>query len=320
MKKSVRNSLIALLIIVILLLIFRERTPFGSRNSSFTLDDKNQVTRIELSQEKNRLVLEKKGEGWFVNGRYEARKSSINFIMKILREVKIKSPVSPEKFESEIIKNGIKPVSVRVYGNSRLLKSYMVFKTPSNIYGNIMKMRERSKPFIVHIPGYEDDIGSSFSLNELYWQPFTVFNFLPSEIASVSLQNFADTSDSFTIIHENHNVSLYNGSELSGWDTSLVRRYLTYYTWIPFEKWAFDMPAEEKNRIESGLPFTRITVTDQAGITTVLSLWEKQIDSNGMKIKDTDRLWGKTGSTDELFILRYFDVDPILKKRSYFFQ
>jgi hypothetical protein len=35
--------------------------------------------------------------------------------------------------------------------------------------------------------------------------------------------------------------------------------------------------------------------------------------------KDSDRLIGKMEERDELFIMRYFDIDPLLKKRSYFF-
>ncbi len=46
-----------------------------------------------------------------------------------------------------------------------------------------MKIKERSKPFIVYLPGYETNIGSLFTVNELYWKPFTIFKPLPSEIA-----------------------------------------------------------------------------------------------------------------------------------------
>ena len=60
-----------------------------------------------------------------------------------------------------------------------------------------MKLRERSKPFIVYVPGNEVEIGSAFTLNELFWRPYTVFNLLPSEIYSVTLENIADTASSF---------------------------------------------------------------------------------------------------------------------------
>ena len=320
MNKPLRNSLLIFLIIAILFFIFRERNPFGSRNSDFSVEDGREITKVELSGGNNRIVLEKRGEDWLLNGKKETRKSSIVFILKILKEMKIKSPVSPEKFEDEINKKDIFPVRVKVSGNSGMLRSYLVYKTTSNIYGNIMKMRERSKPFIVYVPGFEGNIGPAFSLNELFWQPFTVFNLLPSEIASIHFENYADSSSSFKIINKNRNISLYNGgSELTGWDTSLVGRYLTYFTWIPFEQWAFELTQEEKKNIVEGKPMARINLTGQSGKSTVLTLWEKVSNSSGIQTKDTDRLWGKTNHNEELFILRYFDVDPILKRRSYFY-
>ena len=38
------------------------------------------------------------------------------------------------------------------------------------------------------------------------------------------------------------------------------------------------------------------------------------------EIKDSDRLYGKTKSVNEFFIIRYFDIDPLLKKSSYFLR
>jgi hypothetical protein len=41
---------------------------------------------------------------------------------------------------------------------------------------------------------------------------------------------------------------------------------------------------------------------------------------NGVNEVDSDRLLGKTDEKDQLFIIRYFDIDPLIKKRDYFFQ
>ncbi len=303
-----------------MLFIFRENTPFGSSNSAFNVDDEKEITKIELSDESHKVVLEKKGEEWLLNGKAETRKSSVLFIIRIIKEMRIKSPVSPEKFDAEIIRKGIGPVTVKVSGRSGKLRSYLVYKTSSNIYGNIMKRGERSKPFIVSVPGFEDNIGSAFITNELFWQPFTVFNLLPSEIAYLRFENYSDSSSSFSISHEGNNISLLDNEKvLAGWDTSLVKRYLTYFTWIPFEKWAFELTQQEKLDIESGSPLAKITVTGHSGNNTILTLWEKTGNSAGIISKDTDRLWGKTNHQSEIFILRYFDIDPILKRRSYFY-
>ncbi|MBA4322111.1 MAG: hypothetical protein C0408_04775 [Odoribacter sp.] len=318
-KLIIRYFLIFLAAGAILVYLFKGRTPFGKDNSSFAVDTETEITRIDFFQGDKRLSLEKTGEGWLINKKDAARKNAIIFILRTLKEIKIKSPVSVENFDNVIIKKNIDPVKVNIYSKRKLLKSFFVYKTGSNIYGNIMKLKASSKPFIVYIPGYEDNIGTHFNLNDLFWKSYMVFNLLPSQIASVKFENSSDSSFSFII---NCNKMEYSLSDfrraISGWDTLKVRRYLTYYTAIPFETWAFDLPATEKRIIESGPALYRITVKQSNGEENTLTIWEKWNFINGDKKRDTDRVWAKTNLLDEIFIMRYFDLDPILKKRSYF--
>lgn len=320
MRRKITAAIIILAFIGLIVVVFRDRSPFGKENSSFAVKPKEEITRIEFSQDGKDLTLEKKGHNWLLNGKAETRKSGINFIIRILHDLEIKSPVSDELFEKEISEKNIIPVKVKVYENNSLLKNFLVYKTQSNIYGNIMKIKAGSKPFIVNVPGYEGNIGTAFTLNELFWQPYTIFNTLPSEIASVQVENLQDTSASFSIFRSNHGYVLYDMKKnLIGWDTALVTRYLSYFVKIPFEEWALDMGEEEKETLSSQEPMYRITLNTTDGIETVLTLWERLTDENGTLRRDNDRLYGKTAGRDEFFILRYFDVDPVLKKRSYFF-
>jgi len=320
MKKSIILTAISVSFIILIVYLLKERSPFGGDNTNFATDAGKDITSIEFTYSRNSLILEKRGEEWLVNKKFETRKSSIQFILKILTEMKIKSPVTPDLFEKEITEKGIVPVKVKVTAGGKMIRSFLVYKTLSNTYGNIMKMREGSKPYIVYIPGNEVEIGSAFTLNELFWQPYTIFNLLPSEIYSVTLENMADTALSFRIKNENRVLSLSTlTKEISGWDTSRVIRYVTYFTQIPFESWALNLSPDEKVRITKGLPLYRITVLSSAGERKSLSLWERSVSGEGGEKKDTDRLWGKTEDYDELFIIRYTDIDPLLKKRSYFF-
>jgi len=319
-KLILKYFLSALLFLLLLILVLNNRSPFGKNNSSFAANPDREITRIELTGGDKKLSLEKKGNEWFVNGNNETRKSSLLFILRVLKEVKIKSPVSGDLFDSEINEKGIMPVRVKVFEKGKLIRSFLVYKTKSNIYGNIMKIREGSKPFIVSIPGYEDEIGSVFSLNEFYWQPFTVFNLLPSQISSVSVEHFSDISSSFTIVNNNQKFNLTGqDAPLSGWDSSRIIRYLSYFIRVPFESLADEMSSEEQEKIESGKPIFVITVIKPDRTKSVLTLWERYQEDNGSEKKDSDRLWAKTSDSDKLLIMRYFDVDPILKKKSYFF-
>jgi len=319
-KILIRSVFLFVIIGLILLIIFKSRSPFGKSNSSFATEPQREITKILFSEDGKRLSLEKRGENWLINGKIETRKSGILFILRILTEIKIKSPVSQELFENEITGKGIIPVKVKVYEKRRLLKTFLVYKTRSNNYGNIMKIKETSTPFIVYIPGYEGDIGSGFSLNELFWQPYTVFSLLPSEIASVNLENLSDIVSSFSIVKRNHRYFLYGDvGNLTGWDSTLVTRYLSYFARIPFESWAFEIGDTEKKMVESRQPLYRIIVNTTSGKKTVLTLWGMITGKNSTKTMDSDRLLGKTQDRDELFIMRYFDIDPLIKKRSYFF-
>jgi hypothetical protein len=320
-KLYIRGFIISVAIGLLFLILFKSRSPFGKSNSSFASEPQKEITKIELSGGGRRLLLEKQGENWLLNGKFETRKSGILFIVKVLKEIKIKSPVSSELFESEISGKGIVPLKVKVYEKRKLLKSFLVYKTRSNTYGNIMKINERSKPFIVSVPGYEGDIGSGFTLNELFWQPYIIFHMMPSEIASVNFENLSETASSFLIVSKNHYYSISGMTRhQAGWDSTLVKRYLSYFTWIPFESWALELSEEEKKKIESQQPVYRITVNTNGGMKTVLTLWERMTGEKNSLTKDSDRLLGKTQNSDELLIIRYFDIDPLIKKRSYFFK
>jgi hypothetical protein len=321
-SKSIYKYLLILVTLGILLVfMFRNRMPFGKGNTSFAVDANTEISKIEFFQGEKKLTLEKSGERWILNKKEEARKSAVSFILRTLREIKIKSPVSPEIFENEIIKKQVDPVKVNIYEKRRVVKSFYVYKTGSNIYGNIMKMKPSSKPFIVYIPGFEDNIATHFILNELYWKPYLVFNFLPSGIESIAFKSYSDTSSSFIIKCSRKAIALSDGKHnLAGWDSLKVRRYITYFTAISFENWAFDLPAAEKASIESSSPLCRIDVRTSGGPETSLTIWEKWNLKGVEKVRDTDRVWAKTNLQDGIFIMRYFDLDPILKKRAYFFS
>jgi hypothetical protein len=318
MNKIIIRSILFIIVAAVVIFFYRYRSPFGEKNSSFISEPRTEITKIEFSDEGRKLSLEMEDDKWLLNGKLETRKSSILFIVRILTEIKIKSPVSDDLFDSVITRNGILPVKVKVYERRRLLNTFLVYKTSSNIYGNIMKKSARAKPFIVYVPGFEGDIGSGFTLNELYWQPYTVFSLLPSEISSVNFENFSEPASSFTIVREDHHYVLLNeDSDLTAWDSAMVKRYLSYFTMIPFESWAFETGEKEKKMIEAAQPLYRITVTTTDGKETILTLWERMTGDTNQK--DSDRLLGKTQLSDELFIMRYFDIDPLIKKRSYFF-
>jgi hypothetical protein len=318
-RKAVLYVLGAAVVIFLMILLLRDRKPFGGSNTSFAASPADRITRIEFTTGNSSLTLSEEGEEWLVNGKQPARRSSILFITRILTEMQIKSPVSDELFNSGITAMGIEPVAVKVYERYKLLSSFLVYKTASNQYGNIMKLKPGSKPYIVSVPGSEAEIGSAFTVNELFWQPYTVFSLQPSEIHSVTFENLSDTSSSFMIKHAGGIPSLFgNDRELTGWDTSRVMRYISYFAQVPFESWATELTEAEKAEISGEPPLYRVTVLSSEGEIALINLWKRTITEQDSVRDDTDRMWARKQGETEFFITKYADIDPIIKKRSYF--
>ncbi len=304
--------------LLLLLLLHGRQSSFGKRDTGFAVAAGSEITRIEMAQGDERVVLNNDGTGWFVNNGGETRKSAVNFLLQTLREIAIKSPVSDEHFDKEVVEKGIVPVRVKVWSRNRMINSFLVYKTDSNIYGNIMRRTARTKPFIVSIPGFEGAIGSNFNMNELFWMPFNVFSYIPGDIASVKVDYQANPEESFTV----YNSSLMGSDTLEksvndGFDNTKIKRYLSYFTWVPFESWAFDLEEAVADSITATAPMAKIIVSLSGGDSGILTIWEKTLTVDGELVTDTDRAWGRRDD-GKLFLVRYFDIDPLLRRKSYF--
>jgi hypothetical protein len=84
-KTLQRGIFLVIIVLIFFVILLKNRVPFGKSNSSFASEPKEEITRVELSQDGKKLTLEKKGEAWFINDNTEARKSGIMFILRILK-------------------------------------------------------------------------------------------------------------------------------------------------------------------------------------------------------------------------------------------
>lgn len=304
---------------LLLLFVLRGRqSSFGKRDTGFAVPAGSEISRIEMTQGDQKIVLRNDGAGWIINNAGETRKSALNFLLQTLTEIAIKSPVSEELFNTEIVEKEIVPVRVKVWTGKRMANSFLVYKTESNIYGNIMQKGERNKPFIVSIPGYEGAIGSNFSMNELFWQPFNIFSYIPGDIASVKVDYQANPEESFTVYNPSLGLSDSVGASTNGeFESAKIKRYLSYFTWVPFESWAFDLDEAVADSIMASAPLATITVMIKGDDSGTLTIWERFVADDGGFAKDTDRAWGRRDD-GKLFIVRYFDIDPLLRRKSYF--
>ncbi len=253
--------------------------------------------------------MRKKGS-WILNGKEEARKAAVTFLLATLEGMEPKSPVSEKTFDELIVKFSGRPVSVRVYSGHRKVKSFIVYHFNDPDYSSVFRKSAGSTPYLVYLPGYDFDAGSVFTSETDYWRPFTVFEIMPSEIAKVKMDFSGDPSRSF-VIFKDKGIAILEGTV--SFDTIAVKRYISYFVNVPFESITTGLDKQGEASVAGSSPVFTLTVTTNDGESHVLRGWRRQYGTEA----DTDRLWGKLDD-GRLFVMRYLDIDPLLKKRSYF--
>lgn len=308
------------LVVFIAILAGIRRSPFGGDNSRVAVPSGRSIDRIVMIRGDQKLILEQDGTGgWTINGEGEARSSAINFILKTVRLLEIRSPVSEEMFREKVIDSEIVPVEVAVYGSGRKRTSFMVYKFSDDPLGNIVKRSAGSKPFIAAIPGWELNPGSHFITDPRFWMPYNIFALSPASIESLTLTMGEGDTPDFMISSVNNQFGLIvRGVRPATVDTTAMERYLAYYSFVPFEKWVFDLTPAEREQITGQTIYCRITLRERDNRITDLKLWRRYYNSSDGMVEDTDRLWGSTNDGKDIFMVRYYDIDPVIKSPDYF--
>jgi len=321
LRLRVRNiaALILILLLTAIILIIGRRSPFGAANSEFHVDNAEEISRILISGEKQTVELQRSDDGWNVNGKHPARPSAIEAILQVIGKVRIKSPVSSTLFDKVRGDESTSLIEVRIFDGKRLIQSFRIYSDKASSHKGIMQKRKESKPFYVNVPGYDTDPCSYFVDDERYWMPYTVFSISPDRIERVDFRYFNEPDSSFSIETGKGNIlfsnDLYEAPEL---DTAAIGRYLSYFTYLPFEMWVPDSLNNKGELYTEMKPWFRLDVYTDDPDTLSLLTWTMMIDEGGSVTKDTDRLLGSTNGGDDMFIITYYNLDPVIKGPSYF--
>ncbi|MDX2415579.1 MAG: hypothetical protein QNK33_10345 [Bacteroidales bacterium] len=312
-------SLALILLAGVLFFVLRNNDPFGKENSKFNIDWTDKVDRVSIREDGKELVLNRTIDGWKVNDKLEARESAISFILKTLANLEIKSPVTEESFDALVGKQNIKATEVRIFGEGSLEFSFLIYKDQQQGTNSILKRKEATKPYYVDIPGYNTDPGSHFVCDERFWVPYNIFKLHPQSIASINLDYKDPSMGDIEIEVNNGDLSLkLDNKPAPDADPERIRRYISYFTFIPFESWDFNLDEEIKKKVLASDPEMIFLVKILGGQSISVKLWIRQIMSDNMLAPDTDRLYGEINNGGELFIVKYFDIDPLIKSSEYF--
>lgn len=318
MRSWWRLVLVSLVLLITVVLVFRVRTPFGKSNSNFAISWTDEIASIEIKEGDRTLLLNRDAGEWFVNNTFKARSSAIDFILKTIEAIEIKSPVSELLFDDLCNNSDCDPVLVTIRGKRRTI-TYFIYRSSDSSYETIMRRTLKSKPFFVSLPGYDYDPGSHFISDERFWMPYHIFNLNPDKIKSIKLGYKDPVMDDISIRVDIDRVELLvKGKPETRAKQEKLRRYISYFTFVPFETWVFDLDIKMKSELLRTEPEIEFIVVLEDDMQLIIRLWNKSILTPEGIMPDTDRLYGTLNGGSEIFVAKYFDLDPLIKTVEYF--
>ncbi len=319
--------LVAFLVLVIALIWFLTRDhgrTLDRRLTDFAVQETDRLDRIVLEEGEKRLELEKKADGkWIVNGMFETRKDAVEQFFETLRRIRVKSP-SPRSLREELLR-GIGESSLKVtLHKGRRSKSYYVYEhAPRN--ETFMMMENSEEPFAVDIYGFSGRITELFVIDEGYWRPNVLFRAIPSQIISVRVDHAPEAGRSFLLRVEGKKefelTRLFTGEKVEPLNDSLVVAYLSNFYYVPFQRYANEKEKMKADSLRSAEPAYRVSVKGENEYEKDVKLFHVTLSAEKpQEMRETNPfiLHGLINNDKDMIIVRYTDMDLILRTADYF--
>jgi hypothetical protein len=341
-------SIVIILLGVALFFVLRPRSgTYGSGLQDFAVSDTTNVTKIFLSDKKNRnITLTRLNEGsWRLNGKYMARKDGIDILLKTMLNLSVKEPVAKAARNTIIRSLAARSVKVEVYQrvfridlfdrlqlfpHEKLTKTYFVGAVAQDNIGTFMIMEGSEEPFVTYLPGFRGFVSSRYTTLEEDWREHTIFRHRLPDIANISIAFGDNPGYSFSIDNpDNRNFKLtatVSSQPVLDFDTTKVIEFLGSFANIRFEAFLNDMDKSIRDSITSGRPFYQIALTDRTGKTQTITTFKKrpgrsQTDNDGNPATfDPERMYALVNDNKDLVLIQFFVFDHILKPLPFFLK
>jgi len=335
-KSSIITISILVALVAIAVYVFKTKTKTSTIDkeaSAFKITDTAAIDKIFLAdKDGHAITLEKKEDGWHLNGKYKARPDAIELLLYTMKMVDVKAPVSKTAKPTVIKLMAAKSTKVEVYSKGEKIKQYYVGHATQDHTGTFMILTNLEEdenyedPFITHIPGFEGYLSTRYISEEAAWRDRMIINLRPPQIKQISMQ-FHEMPDSSYVIDlfsmQRFGLKTFKGQQLK-YDEERIKQYIAYFQNISCEA-TFDKTNHLVDSLkQSALPFATLTVTDRNEQKTAIQFFHKQpiIAKNeqyGVDYKyDPDRMFLSYDNGKEYAIGQFFVFGKILQTYQYF--
>jgi hypothetical protein len=315
-------TIVGLIMGVAALLLVLGRSLLVS-STDFGFADANKVRSITISDGEQQVKLRKHGGVWCIDGDRVAQQERVADALFALQMLQVKYPLPAEYAEAyRQAQSAALHVSVSDWlGKMRRYSICLVDTMPVGAVS-------AAKPYVVEVSGNEAlDIFSLVDVNPLFWYKTTVVSMLPSQIAAVSVEDLANPRRSFRLsidtLGQAQVAELYSGRVFRNLNDDCVRRYLSYYQDVKFERYATNLSKEDADAIILANLAYVFTIDGKDATSRTIKLFYMSVgdalDAFGRPTKvDFNRCYLQQDDDPNLAVALWVDFDLLIKDVNFF--
>lgn len=245
------------------------KSTIDTEDRKFAIEDARDVHKIFMVKRgADPITLERKGDDWFVNGRYKVFRSPISNLLDAMTGMTIKS-IPPKAAYEGIMKDlseiGLK---VEIYGkNDKKLKTYYVGGVTNDETGVYFLMDGYRQPYIMHLNKRQSNIRHRFDIALDDWRDRSLVPLDPEEISGVTVSYPYKPEASFTIRQIENSYKLSTPAAPDQFQAEVKSKFLRSYieNLCIAQTENFQNKNPERAEIARMIPFCRIAVGRTGG-------------------------------------------------------
>jgi hypothetical protein len=293
----------------------------NSADNNFAVKDIDDITRIELNDGNNHIVLAKTEEKQWMVSSFKANMQKILNLKKILSDIEVQYPL-PKIYDStysgKIISN--EGIQIRVFKGKKSVKSYYLLVVGEENMEVIGLMEGKQKSYVLKLPDLDIDFSDYIVPEFAFWEDNILFSYNPGQIKYIKIDNQEEPNVSFSI-KITDTVSLFDiaGKNIP-FDKFKMDAYLSYFNNISFDS-NLNITDDEKQKITSIKPLYVMSIESDTDCLTcyINPVNDNNLDDYGNPLVYNRDFFYLTVPEKNLFAKAYWlKFDILLKELDYF--
>lgn len=325
-------AILIVLVVVAYFTLIKDRTgSYSKKDTAFAVEDTTAISKIMLTNLKgDSILLENENGIWRLNKYYSPRPDALHNLLKTMRQLEVKIPVSNSMHNTVITNIATRRVHVEIYDKTgEKSKGFYIGDNSDALNGTFMLMEGSEHAFLVNIPGFTGFAATVFFTDETDWKSKQIFSYKPENINQIDLTYTSRKDSSFSIVRKADNTFELVGNTQTDkpLNPEIVNYYLKQFNVLNAEY--FILENDKRDSLLGTTPACLMSVTDKNNVTTILKIYYRPLTARSkmqftLEDKpiefDLDKYYGVFNNDQDLGIIQNFVFGKLMVGPQFFYR